>query len=68
MPIYRVYPVCKDRVAAARSVAIACDNEQDGIQKAKQLVGGYDIELWDGPRFIARFNASSSEALAAFEA
>jgi hypothetical protein len=68
VPIYRAYPVCKGRVAAAPSVAITCENEQDGIQKAKQLVGGYDIELWDGPRFIARFDASSAEALAAFEA
>ena len=58
MPIYRAYPVSKDHhVAAAPSVAITCENEQDGIQKAQQLVDGYDIELWDGPRFVTRLKA-----------
>jgi hypothetical protein len=63
MPIYRAYPVSKDHhVAAAPSVAINCENEQDGIQKAQQLVDGYDIELWDGPRFIARLKPSPQSA------
>ena len=55
MPIYRAYPVKKDCVAAAPSIAVVCVSDQDGIQKARKLVDGYDIELWDGPRFIARF-------------
>ena len=58
MPNYRAYPVSKDNhVAAVASVAITCENEQDGLQKAQRLVDGYDIELWDGPRFIARLKA-----------
>ncbi len=53
MPSYRAYPVSKNhQVAAGPSVAITCENEQDGIQKAQQLVDGCDLELWDGPRFI----------------
>ena len=48
MPSYRAYPVSKDhQVAAAPSIAITCENEQDGIQKTQQLVDGYDLELWD---------------------
>ena len=58
MPSYRAYPVSKDhKVAASPSVVITCENEQDGIQKAQQLVDGYDLELWDGPRFITRLKA-----------
>ena len=58
MPSYRVYPVSKEhQVAAGPSVAIICKNEQDGIQKAQQLVDAYDLELWDGPRFIIRLKA-----------
>ena len=58
MPSYRAYPVSKDhQVAAGPSVAITCENEQDGIQKAQQLVDGCDLELWDGPRFIIRLKA-----------
>lgn len=62
MPIYRAYPVKKDCVAAAASIAITCESDQDGIQKAEKLVCGYDIELWDGPRFIARFKTPPQTA------
>ena len=55
LPSFRAYPVSKNRkVAAAPSVVIVCENEQDGLQQAQQLVNEDDIELWDGPRFIAR--------------
>jgi hypothetical protein len=55
---YRAYPVSKDhQVAAGPSVVITCENDQDGIRKAQQLVDGYDLELWDGPRFITRLTA-----------
>jgi hypothetical protein len=60
MPIYRAYPVSKNHeVAAAPSVAINCENDQDGIQKAQQSIEGYDVELWDGPRFVARLKAAA---------
>jgi hypothetical protein len=60
MPIYRAYPVSKNhQIAAAPSVAINCENDQDGIQKAQQSIDGYDVELWDGPRFVARLKATS---------
>jgi hypothetical protein len=52
---FQAYPVSKNRkVAAAPSVVIVCQNEQDGLQQAQRLVNEDDIELWDGPRFIAR--------------
>ncbi|WP_157100026.1 hypothetical protein [Rhodoplanes sp. Z2-YC6860] len=55
MPSFRAYPVSKNhKVAATPSVVIVCTNEQDGIQQAQQLVDEDEIELWDGPRFIAR--------------
>jgi hypothetical protein len=60
MPIYRAYPVSKNHeVAAAPSVAIHCENDQDGIQKAQHSIEGYDVELWDGPRFVARLKAAA---------
>jgi len=58
MPTYRAYPVSENhQVAAGRSIPIVCENDQDGIQKAQQLTDGYDLELWDGPRFIIRLRA-----------
>jgi hypothetical protein len=59
MPIYRAYPVSKNHeVAAAPSVAINCENDQYCIQKAQHSIECYDIEIWDGPRFVARLKAT----------
>jgi hypothetical protein len=58
VPSFRAYPVSKNRkVAATPSVVIVCENEQDGLHQAQQLVNEDDIELWDGPRFIARLRS-----------
>lgn len=55
---YRAYPVSKNRqVAAVPSVVIVCEDEQDGLRQAQQLVDEFDIELWDGPRFVARLKS-----------
>jgi hypothetical protein len=52
---FRAYPISNNRkVAAAPSVVIVCENELDGLRQARQLVSDNDVELWDGPRFIAR--------------
>jgi hypothetical protein len=59
VPNYRVYPVSKGhQVAPDPSIAITCEDEQDGIRQAQQLVGSYDLELWDGPRFIIRLKSA----------
>jgi hypothetical protein len=56
--IYRAYPVSKNHnVAIAPSVIIFCEDDQDGLRQAQQLVDDFDIELWDGPRFIARLKS-----------
>ena len=58
MPSYRAYPVSKNhKVATAPSVVISCEDDQDGLRQAQQLVDDFDIELWDGPRFIARLKS-----------
>ena len=31
---------------------VECADDEAAIQKAKQLVDGHDVELWDGPRFV----------------
>jgi len=55
VPSFRAYPVSSNRkVASAPSVVIVCENDADGLRQARQLVSDSDIELWDGPRFIAR--------------
>lgn len=59
MPSFRAYTISKNRqVTVAPSVVIICENDQDGLQQAQQLVEKDEIELWDGPRFIARLKPS----------
>ena len=63
MPIYRAYPISKNnKVTAAPSVGISCVDDKDGLEQAQQLVDTHDIELWDGPRFIARLTPQSKES------
>jgi hypothetical protein len=58
VPSFRAYPISNNRkVAAAPSVVIVCENDEDGLRQAQQLVSDNDIELWDGPRFIARLKS-----------
>ena len=39
-----------------RRVDLICDNEEEARQRAKQLVDGLDVELWQGTRRIAQFS------------
>ena len=38
-----------------RRIDLACEKDDDAIERAKQLVDGYPVELWDGARKIAEF-------------
>jgi hypothetical protein len=51
MAEYRVYRVKDNHISGPPSIIVA-DDDQHAIEQAKQLVDGYDIELWDGPRFV----------------
>jgi hypothetical protein len=31
-----------------------CANDAEAVEAAKQLVRGYDVELWNGPRLVTR--------------
>ena len=52
---YRVFTVGDDgHVTGSRE--FACANDDDAIIWAKQLVDGYDIELWSGDRFVIKLD------------
>ena len=52
MPQYRVYRLNNKHIAGP-PVIVVCDNDEDAIKQAKQLIDGHDLELWDGRRFVA---------------
>jgi hypothetical protein len=35
---------------------LICDNDNDAIAKARRLVDGHDIELWNGARLVIRLS------------
>ena len=54
MAEYRAYILGADgRIASA--IDLECDDDELARLKAKQLVDGHDVELWQGTRKIAAF-------------
>ena len=51
---YRAYIIGQDGRIKDR-VEFHCDDENEAKERAKQLVDGHAIELWDQARRIARF-------------
>ena len=54
MPEYRVYVVGTDG-HFFHSHALDCPDDDAAMEEAKQLVDGFDVELWQRARKIARF-------------
>lgn len=52
--IYRAFLISSDGHIVDR-VEIECDGDDTAKERAKRLVDGHDVELWDGTRKIAKF-------------
>jgi hypothetical protein len=52
---YRVYLIGQDS-RFIKSIDLSCADDSAAIESAKQLIDGYDIELWQRDRRIARFD------------
>jgi hypothetical protein len=57
VPAYRLYKLRDDARIAGPSVIIECDSDAEIIAKAKAMLDDLDIEIWDGPRVVARLPA-----------
>jgi hypothetical protein len=55
MPPYRVYMIGPDG-HFQNAIDLDCVNDAAAIESAKQLVDGYDFELWQQGRKIGRFD------------
>ena len=54
MPDYRVYVIGMDGHFSS-SIPLECADDTEAMEKAKQLVDGHDVELWQRDRKVARF-------------
>ena len=55
---YRAYLIGRDGHIIQR-VDIECDDEETAKVRAKSLVDGHDVELWDGAQLLAEFKTSN---------
>jgi hypothetical protein len=55
---YRVYTVGANGHFIGFEPLICCDDEEV-IAKAKRLVDGHDVELWNGARLVVRLHHGS---------
>ena len=58
MPDYRAYIVGSDGSFNSIRAEFLHNHPDDttAVEAAKQLVRDYDVELWDGDRFVGRFS------------
>jgi hypothetical protein len=55
MAEYRAYFVGEDEhFVSFRN--LVCNTDEEATAWARQLVDGHDVELWNGPRFVARLS------------
>ena len=53
MPDCRAYVVGEDGHFVGYE-PLVCPNDAEAIEKAKRLVNGRDVELWNGARFVLK--------------
>jgi hypothetical protein len=53
---YRAHVINRHGCVIGR-VIIACDNDASAKSRVERLVAAHPLELWDGERKIARFEA-----------
>ena len=53
MPEYRFYTIAKGGHIAAPPATYDLPNDKAANDKAKQLIDGHDIEIWQGTRIVA---------------
>jgi hypothetical protein len=60
MAEYRVYFMGHDGQIISQTPLI-CSDDAEAIAQAKQLVGGFAMELWSGERFIIRLDRKPND-------
>jgi hypothetical protein len=69
MAEYRAYAIASDGHFIGFEPLI-CADDHEAIEKAKRLIDKYDVELWNGNRFVTRLSVpeKSGGGTAAYEA
>ena len=49
-----IYMLTDGNKIAGPPEEVICDDDRQAIQHAKQLLGGHDVEVWQGARVVTR--------------
>jgi hypothetical protein len=60
MSEYRIYVIGLEG-HFIRAIQLDCPNDKAAMESAKQFINGHDLELWQGERQIAKFDAKKPE-------
>lgn len=52
MPTYRLYLVNRENHITQAPEILTSDSDEDAVERAKQIVDGHDVEVWQGSRLI----------------
>jgi hypothetical protein len=53
MPIsYRIYTIGRSGHFLGGSEVVECADDKEAVEKAMQLAGGLDVEIWDDQRLV----------------
>jgi hypothetical protein len=55
MAEYRAYIIGADG-SFVRAIELVCPDDDSARECARQLVDGYDVELWQGDRHVAKYD------------
>jgi hypothetical protein len=58
MPHYRIYTVDIDGHISGPPSVESCGDDDEANRRAKDLLNGSDVELWDGARFVGRIRST----------
>ena len=56
MPMYRVYFMDPQGHISRPPEVIECADDKEAADKARQLIDGLDIEVWDQGRLIVKYS------------
>jgi hypothetical protein len=52
MPEYRIYMLDGRNNIAGPPEIVTCEDDQEAVQRAKQLIDGHNLEVWQGARVV----------------
>jgi hypothetical protein len=62
MAEYRIYKVGLDGHFIGFE-PLVCDNDEQAIERATQILDGRDLQIWSGPRFVGSLKREPGRAI-----